>query len=186
MRKREPKGINRREFLGAAAAGALAAGATKTVNAQTKTAPAPVTAQPHALSSRPNILFILADDLGWGDLSCYGRPDYRTPNLDRLAAAGARPHPDYPLDGEDLMPVLRGARQPFERTIFWGYAAQGAARAGRWKYLRLDEKTERLFDLATDETENADFSRSQPEVFDRLRAAHQRWESQMLKRPPRT
>jgi arylsulfatase A-like enzyme len=40
--------------------------------------------------SRPNIIFILADDLGWGDLSCYGRPDYRTPNLDRLASQGLR------------------------------------------------------------------------------------------------
>ena len=39
---------------------------------------------------RPNIIFILADDLGWGDLSCYGRPDYTTPNIDRLAAEGAR------------------------------------------------------------------------------------------------
>src|SRR5688572_11870486 len=38
----------------------------------------------------PNILFILADDLGFGDLSCYGRPDYRTPNLDRLAREGLR------------------------------------------------------------------------------------------------
>ena len=39
---------------------------------------------------KPNILFILADDLGWGDLSCYGRPDYKTPVLDALAAAGVR------------------------------------------------------------------------------------------------
>ncbi len=39
---------------------------------------------------RPNIIFILADDLGWGDLSCYGRPDYTTPHMDRLAAEGAR------------------------------------------------------------------------------------------------
>lgn len=39
---------------------------------------------------RPNVIFILADDLGWGDLSCYGRPDYRTPNLDLLASQGAR------------------------------------------------------------------------------------------------
>ena len=38
----------------------------------------------------PNIVFILADDLGWGDLSCYGRPDYSTPHLDRLASEGAR------------------------------------------------------------------------------------------------
>ena len=39
---------------------------------------------------RPNILFILADDLGYGDLSCYGRPDYRTPHLDQLAREGLR------------------------------------------------------------------------------------------------
>jgi len=39
---------------------------------------------------RPNIVFILADDLGWGDLSCYGRPDYQTPNLDALAREGLR------------------------------------------------------------------------------------------------
>ncbi len=38
----------------------------------------------------PNILFILADDLGYGDLSCYGRPDYRTPQIDRLAREGLR------------------------------------------------------------------------------------------------
>jgi arylsulfatase A-like enzyme len=39
---------------------------------------------------RPNILFILADDLGYGDLSCYGRPDYRTSHIDRLARNGLR------------------------------------------------------------------------------------------------
>ena len=37
---------------------------------------------------RPNILFILADDLGWGDLGCYGHPQLRTPHLDQLAAQG--------------------------------------------------------------------------------------------------
>jgi arylsulfatase A-like enzyme len=40
--------------------------------------------------ARPNILFIMADDLGYADLSCYGRRDYRTPVLDRLAAQGTR------------------------------------------------------------------------------------------------
>lgn len=39
---------------------------------------------------RPNILFILADDLGWTDLGCYGNPVFRTPHLDRLAASGTR------------------------------------------------------------------------------------------------
>ena len=39
---------------------------------------------------RPNIVFILADDLGYADVTCYGRPDFRTPNIDRIAADGVR------------------------------------------------------------------------------------------------
>src|ERR1043165_2983400 len=39
---------------------------------------------------RPNIIFILADDLGWADLSVYGQTEYETPHLDRLAAQGVR------------------------------------------------------------------------------------------------
>jgi N-acetylgalactosamine-6-sulfatase len=38
--------------------------------------------------SRPNILFILADDLGWGDPSCYGNKRFKTPTIDRLARDG--------------------------------------------------------------------------------------------------
>jgi arylsulfatase A-like enzyme len=76
MRKHKTRAINRREFLSTAVAGTLAVGAARTTRA--------------AVRRRPNVLFILADDLGWGDLSCYGRPDYRTPNLDTLAAEGTR------------------------------------------------------------------------------------------------
>ncbi|GAB3652193.1 arylsulfatase [Echinicola sediminis] len=39
-------------------------------------------------SKYPNIIFILADDLGYGDLSCYGQQKFKTPNIDRLAAGG--------------------------------------------------------------------------------------------------
>jgi arylsulfatase len=39
---------------------------------------------------RPNVIFMLADDLGWGDLGSYGQTKIRTPHLDRLAAEGMR------------------------------------------------------------------------------------------------
>jgi arylsulfatase A-like enzyme len=42
------------------------------------------------VAQRPNIIFIMADDLGWADLSCYGREDYETPAIDALAAQGMR------------------------------------------------------------------------------------------------
>src|SRR2546425_7307902 len=41
-------------------------------------------------SRPPNIVFIMADDLGYADVSCYGRPDLSTPNIDRLAMKGVR------------------------------------------------------------------------------------------------
>ena len=42
------------------------------------------------MSKPPNIVFIMADDLGYADVGCYGRPELSTPNIDRIAARGAR------------------------------------------------------------------------------------------------
>src|SRR6266481_3158605 len=67
--------VSRREFLG------TAVGTTALVAARRDPADA---------APRPNVLFILADDLGYGDLSCYGRPDYRTPVLDAFARQGIK------------------------------------------------------------------------------------------------
>src|SRR5687768_15187236 len=68
--------ISRREFIGTTMGTTAAATVAGGIN-------------PGA-AARPNMLFILADDLGYGDLSCYGRPDYRTPVLDGLARQGLK------------------------------------------------------------------------------------------------
>ena len=46
--------------------------------------------QAQSPAQRPNVVFILADDLGWGDLSCYGQQRFQTPNIDALASRGMR------------------------------------------------------------------------------------------------
>jgi arylsulfatase A-like enzyme len=51
-------------------------------------AAAPAVAQ--TASRRPNFIVLFADDMGYGDLSCYGNPTVRTPNLDRMAEEGMR------------------------------------------------------------------------------------------------
>jgi len=51
----------------------------------------------------PNVVIILADDLGWGDLGCYGHPSIRTPHLDRMAAEGIR-FTDFYSAGEVCTP----------------------------------------------------------------------------------
>ena len=44
----------------------------------------------NATPARPNVIFVLADDLGWAELGSYGQQKIRTPSIDRLAAEGVR------------------------------------------------------------------------------------------------
>jgi arylsulfatase A-like enzyme len=92
-----------------------------------------------------------------------------------LAAASTGPDTTYPSDGEDILPVLRGARTPYPRTLFWRYKAhaQRAVRDGDWKYLKINDN-EFLFNIADDVRERANLRYRHPEVFQRLQ---QQWEA---------
>ncbi|MGW1594689.1 sulfatase family protein [Streptomyces sp. NPDC002343] len=82
--------ISRRVFGGLLGGGAVSTVAGAATPAQAAPAERPFRARPAASGPRPNILVILGDDLGWADLSAYGAPHIKTPNLDRLARQGVR------------------------------------------------------------------------------------------------
>lgn len=74
--------MHRRDFLKGMGASLLAAAASPLVAAQEKRG--------------PNFVIIYADDLGYGDLGCFGNPVIRTPNLDRMAAEGTNSRSSIP------------------------------------------------------------------------------------------
>jgi arylsulfatase A-like enzyme len=74
-------GICRRDFLKYAGLATVGSVMGSCVNAEQKQVRA---------GKKPNIIYILADDLGYGDLSCYGQEKFRTPSLDKMAAEGMR------------------------------------------------------------------------------------------------
>ena len=71
----------------------------------------PAAAQRKAAPQRPNVLFILADDLGAWMLSCYGSKEIRTPNIDQLSRTGTRLNNSF---------VLTPASSPSRATLFTG------------------------------------------------------------------
>lgn len=87
------KPIDRRRFVETALKGALAlplglglAGGCAGDDTPAATPDTGVTAPP--LSGRPNVVFIMVDDMGWRDLACYGGTFFETPNIDKLAREG--------------------------------------------------------------------------------------------------
>ncbi|CAL9294923.1 sulfatase family protein [Streptomyces sp. SudanB182_2057] len=83
--------MSRRAFGGLLGGGAVSTVTGAASPAQAAPAERPFRSRPTAAPGpRPNFLVILGDDLGWADLSSYGAPHIKTPNLDRLARQGVR------------------------------------------------------------------------------------------------
>jgi uncharacterized sulfatase len=81
--------------------------------------------------ARPNVVIILADDLGYGDLGCYGHPRFKTPRLDRMAAEGARLtqfNTPMPFCAPTRAALLTG-RYPFRCGLSTNPAPDGGAEA---------------------------------------------------------
>jgi len=100
-----------------------------------------------------------------------------------LAAAKVDAPAAQRLDGIDLLPVIKGTSRTFDRTFFWRIYSQDAVRDGKWKFFRNGD-VRRLFDLSVDQREQADFSRKHPDILQRLMKEFDRWNDQMLPRPP--
>jgi arylsulfatase A-like enzyme len=103
-----------------------------------------------------------------------------------LSVAGAQAHPDFPLDGLDLMPICKSQTPTAERTFYWRTFQRGkqkATREGKWKYLQ-DGQEEHLFDLLSDPGEKKDLKATQTVIFHRLKKKYAEWEQTVLKPIP--
>jgi len=95
-----------------------------------------------AAESKPNILFILADDLGIDGVSCYGADTHKTPNIDKLAASGTRFETCYaaPLCGPSRCLLMTG-RYAFRAGGLtngsWRANGPGARSANEWSIAKV-------------------------------------------------
>jgi N-acetylgalactosamine-6-sulfatase len=96
-----------------------------------------------AETKRPNVVFILADDLGYGDLGCYGCRDIKTPSIDRLAGQGVR-FTNFYANGPECTPtraaLLTGR---YQQRIGGLECAIGVGNVGRYDdAIRLQKKND--------------------------------------------
>lgn len=98
-----------------------------------------------------------------------------------LAAAGAQTDPAYPPDGTNLLPTLTANAAPVSRRLYWRYHAneQRAVRDGDMKWLKINENTF-LFNVVADPLERANLKNRRPEVYRKLVAEYEEWNSTML------
>jgi arylsulfatase A len=104
-----------------------------------------------------------------------------------LAAAGAEQQAGRPLDGINLLPMLRGDKPHVPRTFYWRVdrtdRKQKAIRHGKWKFVQ-DGMVGMLFDLEADIGERHDLGYRNPAVLRDLQKRLADWEAELAKSPP--
>jgi N-acetylgalactosamine-6-sulfatase len=145
---------SRRAFLRTAAGGAALAAIARALpcSAAGPAAVAAANAQASAPPGRrPHIIFILSDDLGYGDVGCYGSPDIRTPAIDRLASEGVRLSECYTAAPECTPTRTAFLTGRYPQRVGGLECAIGVGNVGRYDdAIRLAEKHE--LGLPADET----------------------------------
>jgi arylsulfatase A len=98
-------------------------------------------------ADRPNILFILVDDMGWRDLACYGNPIHETPHIDKLASQGMRFTNGYaacPICGPSRAAIMTGkspSRTGFVDNFITQVVGGKMSRAKGNQFMKLEEWT---------------------------------------------
>lgn len=139
---------------------------------------------------------MMADDLDYADLSCYGRKDYQTPNLDALASQGVRFLNAYAaapvctptrvafMTGRYPARLALGLKEPLEWSAadsLVGLSPDEPSIAQyNWKYMQDEKGVEYLFDLNADSSEQTNLSKKEPAVFETLKQKYAQWEATML------
>ncbi len=125
----------------------------------------------------PNIIFILADDLGYNELGCYGQEIIKTPNIDRIAAEGMRFTQHYsgsPVCAPSRCVLMTGKHtgHSYVRNNFEVRGKQ-MVRMGDWKGLRQNMFKNslqiELYNLSDDIGKQNDISKQHPEIVEQIR-----------------
>lgn len=102
-----------------------------------------------------------------------------------LSLAKAEIPSDLVFDGMNLIPHLTENAPVVPRTLYWrtsNVRKQDAYRNGDWKYLKLEDEVEHLFNIVVDPGETNDLKESEPEKFSKLKKEFQKLDSEMLDR----
>ena len=152
-------------------------------------------------NKKPNLVIIFCDDLGYGDVGCYGNPTIHTPNIDKMACEGImtamdifttflsmakiKPIENVVMDGMDQSGFLfMNSPSVRDEVYYWWGSELMAIRKGPWKcyfktiYNQYTSSVEittpaepLLFNIETDISENINRAASHPEIVKQLTAA---------------